>query len=890
MKRRTVILPILIFVSLMAVYTAYSWTPLPVTDDQNLFMPGSQPGEVGTFDTPDKCDNCHGGYDIAVEPAYNWRGSMMAQAARDPLWLACLTTALQDSIWAVGNPNAGDICIRCHSPTGWLEGRSDPTNTADLRTSDFDGVQCDFCHKMIDPFTQLNQTDVPPETSSSSLSSTSDAEIKLQGIPIYVLPLLGLVPLIIVSRNSVVKSKKWVRSVWALVAITLLLGGVVMPIVVFSQGQSMAEETYLRDLEVLSTLLLFDGTPFLNPTTNLPTYYSDGSLPNYVESAAGQYFVDPGNAKRGPFWDAAAKHQMYYSRYHKSKRFCSACHDVSNSILASLVLGADAPESQAAATYFHVERTTSEFLLSLYGTGGAETNLPIVPWAATCQDCHMRDVTGKGCNKAGTPTRTDLPLHDLTGGNQWMLLILATADPAGPVYDGYNHNILSGLKYEGAQIDVSGIEGYGEALLDGRERATQQLQMAANLSVVEENPDSVSIRVTNNAGHKLISGFPEGRRMFLNVKFYDTEDVLIGEVNPYEPLVTTQDANGNEVYVSGGNLIKTHETLVWETEMSSVGLTGENKTFHFALATDRYKDNRIPPKGFNTTEMYTRLVQPRWEGEDAPDYFTPEEYAGGYDDVAIPKPSGTASWDATLYYQTTSKEYVEFLRDEINGDATTLSSPTPSGEPEAYIVQTDPFFANLKGWGNALWDLWLRNGGAEPVVMKTIGGEVHDVSIAAMTSSKTVVGQGFTLNVNVTVTNQGAYSEIFDITTYANTTIIDTLADVTLTSGDSTTIIIIWNTTDFAKGNYIISASATLVTGELDTFDNTHTDGAVFVTIAGDIDGDQYVGSADAGVLNGAYGTYEEDPLYVPEADFDGDGYIGSADAGILNGNYGLSV
>ncbi len=60
--------------------------------------------------------------------------------------------------------------------------------------------------------------------------------------------------------------------------------------------------------------------------------------------------------------------------------------------------------------------------------------------------------------------------------------------------------------------------------------------------------------------------------------------------------------------------------------------------------------------------------------------------------------------------------------------------------------------------------------------------------------------------------------------------------------------------------------------------------------IPGDVNGDGYVGSADAGILNGAYGTWEGDPLYVPEADLDEDGYISSADASVLNGNYGQSV
>jgi len=244
--------------------------------------------------------------------------------------------------------------------------------------------------------------------------------------------------------------------------------------------------------------------------------------------------------------------------------------------------------------------------------------------------------------------------------------------------------------------------------------------MAATLSIVNEDAGSVTIRVQNNGGHKLISGFPEGRRMFLNLKFFDVNGNLIGEINPYEPLVTSQDAAGNEVYVSGGDIVVKTEELVWECEMNS-SLTGEAKSFHFALGTDRHKDNRIPPKGFDAVNMYSRLAQPKWNGMDAPDYFTAEEYASGYDEVNITKPLGTVSWYATLYYQTTSKGYIEFLRDEINGDASTLSSPTPSGETKAYIVQTDPFFAILKGWGNAIWDLWLHNGGAEPVVMAQLG-------------------------------------------------------------------------------------------------------------------------------------------------------------------------
>ena len=81
-------------------------------------------------DKTDVCLNCHDGYDAAVEPGSHWKGSMMAQASRDFLFWSCMTVAAQDSIWAVGTPNATDICERCHFPIGWLEGRSDPTNNS----------------------------------------------------------------------------------------------------------------------------------------------------------------------------------------------------------------------------------------------------------------------------------------------------------------------------------------------------------------------------------------------------------------------------------------------------------------------------------------------------------------------------------------------------------------------------------------------------------------------------------------------------------------------------------------------------------------------------------------------------------------------------------------
>ena len=100
------------------------------TTIDDFFLPGSQPGQSGNLENPSKCDNCHGGYDSTVEPAFNWRGSMMSQAMRDPLFLATMSIANQDA------PNSGELCLRCHVAKGWLEGRSSPADGSALQSGD----------------------------------------------------------------------------------------------------------------------------------------------------------------------------------------------------------------------------------------------------------------------------------------------------------------------------------------------------------------------------------------------------------------------------------------------------------------------------------------------------------------------------------------------------------------------------------------------------------------------------------------------------------------------------------------------------------------------------------------------------------------------------------
>ncbi len=355
----------------------------------------------------------------------------------------------------------------------------------------------------------------------------------------------------------------------------------------------------------------------------------------------------------------------------------------------------------------------------------------------------MRDVVGPGADMKNAIVRpsesvehpnSGQPLHDLTGGNAWVSYVLASAIPGHPDHDPVNEQLLN----QGPAVltlDLTQGEGIDPvALLAGVDRAKQQLLLAATIKNVsyDSGTGALSFQVQNNGAHKLISGFPEGRRMFVNIKAYSGES-LIYEVNPYDAAAGTlkgltysylgqglpdpQPLLAGEVYV---------DELVYEAKPSSTDLTGETKTFHFALATGRYKDNRIPPKGFDIGGAAARVSVPVWHGAEAPGYFTSAEYGGGYDDVSLIIQEGADYVEVNLYYQTTSREYIEFLRDEIKGTGNLTLPTTPGvpgpGDPAHYIVQTDPFFSQLRAWGDTIWQLWTHNmnvPGAAPFLMAT---------------------------------------------------------------------------------------------------------------------------------------------------------------------------
>jgi Tol biopolymer transport system component len=98
---------------------------------------------------------------------------------------------------------------------------------------------------------------------------------------------------------------------------------------------------------------------------------------------------------------------------------------------------------------------------------------------------------------------------------------------------------------------------------------------------------------------------------------------------------------------------------------------------------------------------------------------------------------------------------------------------------------------------------------------------------------------------------------------------------VTLSSGNSTTLIFTWNATEADLGSRPIYVYT--------TFDSYAFLGNIFVTIPGDINGDQYVNAKDAIALGTAF---YPSGAYNPYADINGDSYCNAKDAVIIGTHF----
>jgi hypothetical protein len=528
--------------------------PFPTTR-RDFELPGTQPLTVtAPFAPPSACTSCHSNYGQPnVEPYRAWQRSMMAHAGRDPLTLAALAVANQDAA------HSGELCLRCHFPKGWLEGRSVPEDGTAMTADDRQGVQCSVCHRLVDP---EGNPGSPPEDGP-------------------------------------------------------ILAGLLQPVPAFSNAMMV---------------------------------------------------VDPHDRLRGPFdiiTDLGVDPHVPFrstliSPFHTSSALCGTCHNVRNPAFTRNMLGQyelnplDTPGDITLA--FPEQQTYDEWEASAYATTGVYApqfghNRDVV---SSCQDCHMPAVTGKaaiiGIN------RDDVPLHEMVGGNTFVPAIL----PHHPAF--------------GAEVDA-GI------LAESVDRSTEMLRKAATLTLAMTG-GVLTVRVTNESGHKLPTGYPDGRRMWLHVRASDGDRNVVFESGRY----VFEDAKLVGEHALLGDPDYDPYLRVWKAVQGispaaalAFGVTA-GPSSHLVMNNVREFDDRIPPRGF------TNAAFQAFDGHPIGASYADGEY---WDDVTYPVGAAAVRAEVTLYYQTTTREHVEFLRDENTTNAA----------------------------GNILFDLWDDHGKAEPVAM-----------------------------------------------------------------------------------------------------------------------------------------------------------------------------
>lgn len=170
-----------------------------------------------------------------------------------------------------------------------------------------------------------------------------------------------------------------------------------------------------------------------------------------------------------------------------------------------------------------------------------------------------------------------------------------------------------------------------------------------------------------------------------------------------------------------------------------------------------------------------------------------------------------------------------------------------------------------------------RSGGIVQIVPP---GADHDIKVLEIAPRNTAIGQGFILNISVTVANTGIFTETFDVAVFANATQVASNQTVTSLNPDANvTLVFRWNTTGWTIGNYTLNAIAGPVAGDTDT-DNTLVFESIYVMLRGDVNNDGAVNMKDIlDILNShAFNAFSGTARYKTYMDVDANGRIDMRD------------
>ena len=174
-----------------------------------------------------------------------------------------------------------------------------------------------------------------------------------------------------------------------------------------------------------------------------------------------------------------------------------------------------------------------------------------------------------------------------------------------------------------------------------------------------------AVRVFNDTGHKLPTGYAEGRRMWIQLRAYDAAGKLVYESGAYDPVA--------------GVLTETADLRLYEARQGITpqlaALLGKPARRVIPLRAEQHggQGQPHPAAGLHKAAWGRPGLEPVGAAFDDGQYW---------DDARYTLPATARRVVARLVYQTASKEYVDFLRRNggVDGQALgamwdTLKSP-----------------------------------------------------------------------------------------------------------------------------------------------------------------------------------------------------------------------
>ncbi len=670
----------------------------------------------------------------------------MASAARDPYFRAN-QIGVNEVVRSLGLDGAGNMCMRCHSPNGWYSGRFDPTLAGDprgttmehsiLQSTDDEGILCEFCHRAIG-----NVTMQRPD-----LSATDPAWNMLAGVSDW--PHAGHAYVDQAGDTTIAAGSPYGDTSLQLNDGMTYLGKYPGSVDIFfsdlpEAGTSYTGQTY----GVYPPGFPNAGAPVVNPDGSVPIHYEVPIGPPTLPGGGYDYQAQSLSLEHptvGAVRDANGE-----GAFVTKPEFCGSCHD-----LTVPVLNHGMPE----------QRTYTEWKNSDFGRDENSATY------TRCQDCHMPTQMHEYADDAPVSLNPD---PTVSGWFPYAKDRNSQGGTAFHKFAGANRDLPDAMKllYPEPDLEVlgaptgndprifPGMLSTRDPMYDRAQRNTEiSLQDAVDVQIIggptlntTTGKWEVQVKVTNNTGHRIPSGYPDGRRLFVTLQVKDQNGVLVYESGHYDQasatLFTDSTLSGFQralepVIDSASNAVMVYERVTGTCVDSTGAAIFTDPTAGVPVActaspalTNNFIlfDNRILPAGFDYAALREAGVKFWNYGaglvpvEDADRFPNGQNWDVVTYTFTAPVGSTPTVARAELNWQTHTREFVEHLKDQD------VSTVRPEGPPSIYdpnypltpnylsdVVGLDTL-TDLEGnplndnWGGIAYASWLLTGKGAPFV------------------------------------------------------------------------------------------------------------------------------------------------------------------------------